>query len=547
MTWAYYLLQVNIYVVIFFAFYKILLDRETYFVLNRVYLLSAITLSMVIPFIQPEWLWGGTNHQISINAGQLNMLLANVSLVPDSNGPFNWGGFVAVIYLAGVLFFTIRLVAGLFHVKQLISTNTEGMAFSFFGKKVIDTNLPGQEIIHHHEETHIRQHHTLDVLYLELISILLWCNPVIYLYKKAIKNIHEYLADEAAAGLQGDKESYAMLLLSQAFGIDQNTLTNSFFNQSLLKKRILMLHKPRSKKVAILKYGLFLPLFAVTLLFSSATISKNEELKAMAKEIVSPVSIDMDSFQQDKDHHQTVINNAMPIDTPKKQVARKALKNGNAGTQEQGEVKPPAFQGGMEKFYKYLAANCKYPAEAVKNNIQGKVLLSFIVEKDGTISEVKVVKSLGSGTDEEAVRLLENSPKWKPATRGNKPVRVKYDVPINFALSDDQVKHMSTSQAGSPNIVKVVDQKVVNVGKSDPKNQPAYYIDGTKANPEDLNQLKSDEIESINVIKDKTAIETYGEEAKNGVVLINTKKGKQKAATSKVFEGTPQYRTFSQP
>jgi len=546
MTWAYYLLQVNIYVIIFFAFYKLLLDRETYFVLNRVYLLSAITLSLVIPFIQPEWLWGGTNHQISISAGQLNMLMANVSLAPDSSGPFNWGGLVAVIYLAGVIFFTIRLVAGLFHVKQLISRNAEGMAFSFFGRKVIDTSLPGQVIIHHHEETHIRQHHTLDVLYFELISILLWCNPIIYLYKNAIKNIHEYLADEAAAGLQGDKESYAMLLLSQAFGIDQNTLTNSFFNQSLLKKRIFMLHQPRSKKVAILKYGLFLPLFAVTLLFSSATISRNEELKAVAKEIVSPVSIDMARFQQDKDH-QTAINNETPIDTPKKQVARKAVKNGTAGTQEQDEVKPPTFQGGMEKFYKYLAANCKYPAEAVKNNIQGKVLLSFIVEKDGTISEVKVVKSLGSGTDEEAVRLLENSPKWKPATSGNKPVRVKYDVPINFALSDESNKHAATSPAVSPNITKLSDRTVVIAGKGDPKNEPVYYIDGTRASSADLNQLKSNEIESINVLKDKTAIDTYGEEAKNGVVLINTKKGKQKAATSGVFEGTPQYRTFSQP
>ena len=547
MTWAYYLLQVNIYVVIFFAFYKILLDRETYFVLNRVYLLSAITLSLVIPFIQPEWLWGGTNHQISINAGQLNMLMANVSLAPDSSGPFNWGGLVAVIYLAGVICFTLRLVAGLFHVKRLISTNAEGMAFSFFGKKVIDTNLPGQEIIHHHEETHIRQRHTLDVLYFELISILLWCNPVVYLYKNAIKNIHEYLADEAAAGLQGDKESYAMLLLSQAFGIDQNTLTNSFFNQSLLKKRIFMLHKPRSKKLAILKYGLFLPLFAVTLLFSSASISRNEELKAVAKEIVSPVSIDMSRFQQDKDLRQTAINNATPIDSPKKQIARKAVKNGTVGTQQQDEVKPPVFQGGMEKFYKYLAANCKYPAEAIKNNIQGKVLLSFIVEKDGTISEVKVVKSLGSGTDEEAVRLLENSPKWKPATSGNKPVRVQYDVPINFALSGESNKHAATSPAVSPAIVKVSDRTVVVAGKGDPKNEPVYYIDGTRASGADLNQLKSSEIESINVLKDKTAIDTYGEDAKNGVVLINTKIGKQKAKTSGVFEGTPQYRTFSQP
>jgi len=547
MTWAYYLLQVNIYVVIFYAFYKILLDKETYFVLNRIYLLSAATLSLVVPFIQPEWLWGATSQNISINSGQLNLLMAKVRLAEDSAASFNWGRIVAVIYLAGVLIFTLRLTVGLFHVKQLIRSKPKGMAFSFFGRKVIDSSLPEQEIIHRHEETHIRQYHTIDVLYFELISIILWCNPVIYLYKVAIKNLHEYLADEEAVGVQGDKESYAMLLLSQAFGVDQNTLTNSFFNQSLLKKRIFMLHKPRSKKVGILKYGLFLPLFAVTSLFSSATISRNEKLKSVAKEIVSPISIDMGRFQRDENSDFPAVNNGMPIDTPKKQVARKAVKKDTARTSAQSEVTPPAFQGGMEKFYKYLAANCKYPAEAVKNNVQGKVLLSFIVEKDGTISEVKVVDGLGSGTDEEAVRLLENSPKWKPATSGNKPVRVQYDLPINFALKDDRNKHAATSQSGSPDIIKVKNQTVVVSKKGNVLNEPVYYVDGVLSSAAALNQLKPDEIESINVFKDKAAIENYGEGAKNGVVSITMKKAKQKTATSGVFEGTPQYRIFSQP
>ncbi|MGY0039849.1 M56 family metallopeptidase [Pedobacter sp. NJ-S-72] len=102
-------------------------------------------------------------------------------------------------------------------------------AFSFFGKKVIDPELPGSDIIEKHEDIHIRQHHTFDVLFFELLGILVWCNPIIYLYKTTVKNIHEYLADEEAAIFQGDKETYAMLILSQAFGVDQNVLTNSFF------------------------------------------------------------------------------------------------------------------------------------------------------------------------------------------------------------------------------------------------------------------------------------------------------------------------------
>ncbi|MDB5020149.1 MAG: hypothetical protein JWQ28_1276, partial [Pedobacter sp.] len=103
----------------------------------------------------------------------------------------------------------------------------------------------------------MRQMHSLDVIFFELLGVFTWFNPVIYLYKQSIKNIHEYLADEEAAQYQGDKQQYSLLLLSSAFGVDPNTLTNSFFNTSMIKKRITMLNKEKSRRTAILKYGLF--------------------------------------------------------------------------------------------------------------------------------------------------------------------------------------------------------------------------------------------------------------------------------------------------
>lgn len=623
MTWAHYLLQVNIYLVIFYAFYKLLLDKETYFMLNRIYLLSAGLLSLAIPFMKPEWFIGqSANHQFKISADQLNMIMANVTVADGQAEQFNWWQFTTALYVCGTLFFTGRLIYRLFAVKKLISQTPSGTAFSFFRKKVIDHTLPDLDTISRHEETHIRQYHTLDVLFFELLGILVWCNPVIYLYKTTVKNIHEYLADEEAALFQGDKESYSMLLLSKAFGIDQSVLTNSFFTKSLIKKRIFMLNKQRSRKTAILKYGLFLPLFAVMLLLSSATISTNEEIRAVAEKISAPVSLETAAilnspgfntvkvnstsrlknagewaafykhvskaikypaiardkhvqgntiitfsvskgeisgistvsplgygcdaqaikailgyadFDQVKDGKYSIkiafrlpdasgkISN-MDISAPKGYTALSEItvvagSASNAADVTQGKVydfvsitQQPEFPGGMGKFYDYLAKSCRYPEEAIKNHVQGKVFLSFIVEMDGQLSNIKVERSLGSGTDEEAVRMMTNSPKWSPGYSGDQPVRVKYNIPVNFTLKDDK--------AEAP--------KSINIRSTGP-NAPLYVIDGViQSQPFNANTVDPNTIESISVLKDATATAAYGDDGKNGVIQINLKKGKGK-------------------
>ncbi|SMC84529.1 energy transducer TonB [Pedobacter africanus] len=95
----------------------------------------------------------------------------------------------------------------------------------------------------------------------------------------------------------------------------------------------------------------------------------------------------------------------------------------------------PDFPGGMDKFYKYLSKAIRFPAAAQEANISGKVFLSFIIEKNGTLTDIKVERKLGYGTDEEAVRVLTGSPKWMPGIQNGKAVRVKYNIPINFSLA----------------------------------------------------------------------------------------------------------------
>ncbi|RBQ06905.1 hypothetical protein DRW42_11795 [Pedobacter miscanthi] len=637
MSFAHYLLQVNLYLIVFYAFYKLLLDKETYFTLNRIYLISAGVLSLCIPFIRLEWLMEQKAAQQVYTTVNWDAVLQQATLVTARNTGFNWANAFVYIYCAGILFFLGRLVFNLLAVKKLIRSNKAGSAFAFFGKKIIDRELPQMDVIDIHEEAHVKQWHTVDVLFFEIIGIITWLNPVIYLYKKTIKNIHEYLADELAAEFQGDKAEYAMLLLSKSFGISPNSLTNGFLEKSLIKKRIFMLHKERSKKTAIMKYGIFIPLFALLIVFSSATVRKNEKLISISDQIPlekpiemvqaivtekptevkleSKVSVDGKTDANWKGFYQFLSRNIKyPAEANSSEVQGNTLvkfnlKDGRvtnltsgfelgAGCEEEvtktilaykgfkniadgkyalnvsfsipessekfknnhlpsspGYVslnkinivsylakptetennintltddgdkkiydfvsieKQPEFPGGIKKFYKYLGSNIKYPKLAQENNVQGKVFLSFIVEKDGSLTDIQITRGLGSGTDEEAIRVLKESPKWYPGISNGTPVRVKYNINVNFTLNDDVVPAKEVKLTNIPaNRVKF--KEGVNM-------DALIILDGVKL-PESvqLSNFNANNIESISVLKDQTAMSLYGPRARAGAIIITSK------------------------
>ncbi len=645
MSLAHYLLQVNFYLVIFYCFYKLLLSRETYFVLNRIYLLASGAFSLAIPFLRFEW-FGKQEvaKPIYVGVDQLNSFVAQVSVVDDKAAEFNWGTLMVSVYLLGVLFCLARLIYQLLAIRKLITNIGNGTAFSFFRKKIISPNVPEIATVDLHEEVHIKQLHTVDVLFFELLGIFTWFNPVIYIYKKTIKNIHEYLADEEAAKFQGDKEMYSLLLLSQAFGVRSNTLTNGFFNKSLIKKRIYMLHKQRSKKAAILKYGLFVPLFALTLVLSAATIRKNDQILAIANTIplenvtgvvdqviqaplsvvnlappppttthiepetsvevvnnpevtIAPVEGEStpswngfykyladhisypgsavkkyvqgnslitfsvrtgkiydvivqnelgegcdeevvqtllsynDYLSKDGEYSLKVSFKLAGSDAPMKNEnvtiadGTKAMSNIiiNAFPPEKEEIDrtvynfvametPPTYPGGMEKFYETILKSIKYPIAAIDNEISGKVHLSFTVEKDGALTDIKVDRKLGYGTDEEAVRVLKLSKKWNPGLQNGKAVRVKYNLPLMFTL-DVQKKESKVNAFAS---IKLK-------GYKNDKDAPLFIVDNEVKDASNINDLDPNKISNISILKSETAVAAYGKKGANGVVIITTK------------------------
>ena len=145
---------------------------------------------------------------------------------------------------------------------KLIGIDGSNTAFSFFNYLFIGTKLKGSDTIIRHELVHIKQKHSADIIFIELIRIINWFNPVIYLVQMSIKTVHEYIADEQTASLESDALTYSSFLVNNAYGITGSSVTHSFFNYNLLKKRIIMLNQKRSGNLARLKYLVAVPICA---------------------------------------------------------------------------------------------------------------------------------------------------------------------------------------------------------------------------------------------------------------------------------------------
>lgn len=398
MSWAHYLLQVNIYLVIFYCFYKLLLFKETYFVLNRFYLLFSGVFSLAIPFLRFEiFSERAVSNELYTSVNEINKVVSNYAVLPQTQEQYDWGRLLVMIYLLGAFIFLLNFLYQIYRVNYLFDQAEEHSAFSFLNRKSVAADLPERDTIDLHEDIHIKQFHTLDIIFFEIIGIITWFNPVIYAYKKNIKNIHEYLADEAAAKFKGDKQAYALLLLSQALGIKPNSLTNGFASKSLIKKRILMLHKERSKKIAVLKYGLFVPLFALTLILSSATIRKNDQILAVAEKI---------SLENAKTIVQKVFNSTkQAIGVKNINLIEELQLQQNENRQSAYSVANAEFNlNAFNKFFIHVANRIKYPEDAVKKRIQGNTIINFTV-KNGRIIDVIPQVELGHGCEQE----VENS------------------------------------------------------------------------------------------------------------------------------------------
>lgn len=250
-----------------------------------------------------------------------------------------------------------------------------------------------------------------------------------------------------------------------------------------------MLHKSKSKREVLIKYGLALPLLGAMLILSSAVA----DIKLGAGQTPGGEK-----------------NNPLMF----------SIKNKSDSVQSLASVDVlPEFPGGQKGWGTYLSQNLKYPEEAKKQNITGRVIAQFIVQKDGSLSDLKILRGIGAGCDQETLRVLKNSPKWIPGTKNGKKVAVSYIMPIVFTMTKISAKDSIPPPPAPPEITKPVPPPPPALPKT------ALYIkDGKEITFEEMQQIPNEKIESVKVWKGKEAMDRYGAKAKNGVVVISLKK-----------------------
>jgi TonB family protein len=300
MNWLYYLAEANLYLGIFYLAYGLLLNHDTHYQWNRFYLVFSCIISFVLPVLQVG-AWRPSEvaeplqanayasqsvKTVSIAAPQHEIMIARPA--PAAERHFSLQEALWYVYLAGAVILLMRLFIKLYtlwkltrnaeRVKEgkyrLIYLKGTGIAFSFFNCLFIGADAAGADIITRHELVHMRQKHSADILFLELVKIINWFNPLVYLLQNSLKAVHEYIADEQTAAYENDALTYASFLVKSAYGEGGPAVTNSFFNYSLLKKRIIMLNQQRSGNLAKLKYLVALPIFAALLCASTLAFSK---------------------------------------------------------------------------------------------------------------------------------------------------------------------------------------------------------------------------------------------------------------------------------
>jgi len=333
-----------------------------------------------------------------------------------SSGP----QILMIIYLTGLLIFGGKFLADLSELILLISRKKSAGSniirlnglnsggFSALGYIFINSKLKSEDAdeIIKHEQNHLKHCHSFDIVFIETIKILQWFNPFIHMFNRSLRAVHEFQADQGCLNKGIPVVIYQKLLMNQLFRSKAFSITNSFSNPTLIKKRMIMMTKERSGTVANLKLLIVVPVIAIVMIAFSSCGGKTKQTETNNSEISPP-----------------------PPPPP-------PLYTVNGGDTTWYEVDlMPLFPGGDAALLKYITENTTYPQAAKENNIQGKVLVSFVVNENGKVNGASITKGVNTEIDAEALRVVNSLPSFeKPGLKDGKPVPVWYMVPITFAL-----------------------------------------------------------------------------------------------------------------
>ena len=368
-----YLIISSLVLAVWYGVYRLVFAKSSFHGWNRMYLLMGLVFSVLTPFI-PEY--------VTIQAASSELL--SPVFVGVHQSPTSTTGSIGAseLYWIITLIICVRLLIGVINITRLKS----GGSFSFFGKINVEEGLtPLQEAqVLAHEKAHRTLGHSFDVIIIELYKAVHWINPIAWMYASSLKKVHEFQADQRVAQLGVDLHEYSVLLLSRTLKLQPSALLNRFHQPSILKQRIIML-TTKSRNTHKYLYLLTLPVLAGALLFSSCSKNALDEENMKVEAALNP-------------------------------------------------DKKAEFPGGMDAMFEWIGSNLQYPEHLKESGIEGKVIVQFMVQADGTVDTFSVKAGLHPELDEITVKVLSQMPNWVPATKGSKPIAQEMLLPVVYKL-----------------------------------------------------------------------------------------------------------------
>ena len=423
-----WLIRSTLLLTAFYAFFMLFMRRTTLFRLNRTVLLAGTAVCMLLPLLRFNA--EGAAAMLGLPSPAEVLPLPRI-VIPETlaagspeeggtavSGGIDWRTLLLWVYAAGCAAALTFTGLSLLRILRVIRDNP---GFRYKGRKVHTpgTALPSFSFLNHivisrsdyerhpeillHEYMHTRLRHSADILLMSLVCALYWFNPLVWIMLSELRMLHEYETDEAVLKHGIDATQYQLLLVRKAVG-DRRFLIANSFNHCKLKNRITMMQKLKTSKWARLAYIACLPLFALILSSSSAV-----DLQSTPSDTGVPAANELITTQADQ---QEVIRYA------------------------DVDIKPKFNGGNLKDFTEWCLGQLKYPEEAKKAEISGRVTVQFTVEPDGSLSDIHVLRGIDELND-EALRVISLSPAWTPGYKNGKSVPVTINLPIYFQLPEE--------------------------------------------------------------------------------------------------------------
>lgn len=463
---VHYTIQTIAFQVFFLLIYDVFLKKETFFNWNRFYLLATAFLSLILPFIKVNSFKEVIPQQYIISLPEIilgqqgsttnNPILLNTVTIENNNGISAW----EIVFYLGLIMACCLFLYKLIKVTVLIIRNPKtyegqltlvklinsNVAFSFFRYVFLGEFLENEqrEAILKHELIHVKQKHTIDLLFFETLRIFFWFNPLVYMYQNRITTVHEFIAD-AEAIKHENKSNYYQNLLAQVFETKSMSFINPFFKQSLIKKRIVMLQKTKSKKINLLKYTLLIPLVFGMLLYTSCASYKNknkekelsliEQIDQLKDAIEAKEEITLEEEKQAMIDLSKVLNKTKYInsdDVPFGVIDQVPVFPGCESLTTNDAKKACISQSVAKHVNKNF--NTKLATELGLTGRQ-RINVIFKIDTEGNVINVRS-RAPHPDLEEEAIRVIKTLPKMIAGEHNGKQVNVPYSLPIVFQVAD---------------------------------------------------------------------------------------------------------------